>query len=102
MIQFGGFDKNGEVVHVNCITHNYSDLPMKGLGKSMEAVGINEPVIIPQSAGLNNIIWGYSKAEIERRAYELNAEIYWMELPCLNASDETKIQMWFSFKKPTP
>ena len=68
---------------------------MKGLGKSMESVGINEPVIIPQSAALEGVIWGYTEAGIERRAYELKAEIRWMELPPQNAADERKFQMWF-------
>jgi hypothetical protein len=69
---------------------------MKGLGKSMESVGIDEPVIIPYSAGMDTIIWDYTKAEIERRAYELKAEVKWMELPPQNTSDECKVQMWFS------
>ena len=95
MIKFGGFDKNGQALHIAWVTHRYSDLPMKGLGKSMESVGINEPVIIPQSAALEGVIWGYTEAEIERRAYELKAEIRWMELPPQNAADERKFQMWF-------
>ena len=96
MIKFGGFDKYGQALHIACVTHRYSDLPMKGLGKSMESVGIDGPVIIPQSAGLDTIIWDYTKAEIERRAYELKAVINWMELPPRNADDERKFQMWFS------
>jgi len=78
------------------LAHRYSDLPMKGLGKSMESVGIDEPVIIPQSAALEGVIWGYTKAEIERRAYELKAAIKWMELPPQNTADEQRFQMWFS------
>jgi len=96
MIKFGGFDKNGQALHIACVTHRYSDLPMKGLGKSMGSVGIDEPVIIPKSAGLETIIWDYTKAEIERRAYELKVEVKWMELPPQNAADEPKVQMWFS------
>lgn len=96
MIKFGGFDKDGQALHIACVTHRYSDLPMKGLGKSMESVGIDEPVIIPQSAALEGVTWGYTKAEIERRAYELKAEVKWMELPSQNAVDERKFQMWFS------
>jgi len=53
-------------------------------------------VIIPQSAALEGVIWGYTEAEIERRAYELKADIKWMELPPQNAADERKVQMWFS------
>lgn len=60
MIKFGGFDKYGQALHIACITHRYSDLPMKGLGKSMESVGIDEPVIIPYSARMNTIIWDYT------------------------------------------
>jgi len=96
MIKFGGFDKDGQALLIACVTHRYSDLPMKGLGKSMEIVGIDEPVIIPQSAGLETIIWDYTKAEIERRAYELKSEVKWMELPPQNSADEPKVQMWFS------
>lgn len=96
MIKFGGFDKDRQVLHVVCTTHRYSDLPMKGLGKSMESVEVDEPVIIPQSAALEGVTWEYTKAEIERRAYELKAEVKWMELPPQNAADERKIQMWFS------
>jgi len=96
MVKFGGFDKYGQALHISCVTHNYSDLPMKGLGKSMDSVGIDEPVIIPNSAGIETIIWDYTKAEIERRAYELKAEIKWMELPCKNSYDQQNIQMWFS------
>jgi hypothetical protein len=96
MIKFGGFDKNGRALHIACVTHSYSDLPMKELGKSMESVGIDEPVIIPQSAVLETIIWNYTKAEIDRRAYELKAEVFWMELPPQNTADERKVQMWFS------
>lgn len=93
MVKFGGFDKNGQALHIACVTHRYSDLPMKGLGKSMESVGIDE---LAQSAGLETIIWDYTKAEIERRAYELKAEVKWMELPPQNATDERKVHMWFS------
>lgn len=96
MIKFGGFDKDGQALHIICVTHRYSDLPMKGLGKSMGSVGIDEPVIIPQSAALDDVIWGYTKTEIERRAYELKANVKWMELPQQNAADERKIQMCFS------
>lgn len=96
MIKFGGFDKDGQALHIACVTHLYADLPRKGLGKSMEGVGIAEPVIIPQSAAFEGVTWGYVEAEIERRAYELKAEIKWMELPTQNADDERKVQMWFS------
>lgn len=96
MIKFGGFDKDGQALHIDCVTHRYSDLLMKGLGKSMESVGIDEPVIIPQSAAHEGVIWGYTEAEIERRAYELKAEVKWMELPPQNAAEERKFQMWFS------
>jgi len=96
MIKFGGFDKDGQALHIACVTHRYSDLPMKGLGKSMEGVGTDEPVIIPESAALEGVIWGYTEAEMERRAYELKAEIKWMELPLQNAANERKFQMWFS------
>ena len=63
--------------------HRYSDLPMKGLGKSMDSVGLDEPVIIPQSATLEDVIWEFTVAGIERRAYELKAETNWMELQTL-------------------
>lgn len=96
MIKFGGFDKDGHALHIACVTHRYSDLPMKGLGKSMERVGIDEPVIIPQSAALEGVTWGYTEAEIERRAYELKAEVMWMELQPKNTADERRFQMWFS------
>jgi hypothetical protein len=96
MVKFGGFDKDGQVLHITCTTHHYSDLPIKGLGKSMESVGIDEPVIIPQSATLEGVIWGYTKAEIERRAYELKADIKWMELSLQNTTDERRFQVWFS------
>ena len=96
MIKFGGFDKDGQALHIACVTHSYSDLPMKGLGKSMERVGIDEPVIIPQSAALGGVTWGYTEAEIECRAYELKAKVKWMELPPQNAADERRVQMWFS------
>jgi hypothetical protein len=46
MIKFGGFDKDGQVLLIPCVTHHYSDLPMKGLGKSMDDVGIDEPQFI--------------------------------------------------------
>lgn len=96
MIKFGGFNKDGQASHTACVAHRYSDLPMQGLGKSMESVGIDEPVIIPQSAALEGVTWGYTEAEIERRAYELKAEVKWMELPSQNATDERRVQMWFS------
>lgn len=96
MIKLRGFDKDGQALHIACVTHRYSDLPMKGLGKSMENVGIDEPVIIPQSAGFETIIWDYTKAEIERRAYELKAEVKWMELPPREIGSERQFQMWFS------
>ena len=95
MIKIGGFDKDGQALHVASVTHRYSDLPMKGLGKSMDSVGIDEPVIIPQSAALEGVTWGYTKEEIERKAYELKAEVKWMELPPQNVADERKVQMWF-------
>jgi len=96
MIKFGGFDKDGQVLQIPCVTHHYSDLPMKGLGKSMDDVGIDEPVIILQSVVFQEVTWDYTKAEIERRAYELKAEIKCMELSSQNAYDERKFQMWFS------
>lgn len=96
MIKFGGFDKDGQALHIACVTHHYFDLPNKGLGKSMESVGIYEPVIIPQSAALEGVIWAYTEAEIKRRAYELKAYVKWMELPLQNYADEHKVQMWFS------
>ena len=69
---------------------------MKGLSKSMEGVGVDEPVIIPQSAGLETIIWDYTKAEIYCRAYELKAEVKWMELTPQNDTNERRFRMWFS------
>lgn len=96
MKNIGGFDKDGQALHIACVTHHYSDLPMKGLGKSMDSVGIDEPVIIPQSATFEGVTWGFTEAEIERRAYELKAKVKWMELPPQNAADERKIQVWFS------
>jgi len=93
MIKFNDFDKDG---HISRVTHLYSDLKMKGLGKSMESVDIDEPVIIPQSAVLDAVIWDYTKAEIKRRACELKAAVNWVELQPQNVSDEMKIQMWFS------
>ena len=95
MVKFEGFDKNGEVIFSTCKTHNFFDLPMKGLGKSLGGVGIDEPVIIPQSAREDKILLGYTLAEIERRADELKAEIRWKELPAQSLSDEQKTQMWF-------
>lgn len=88
--------RGGQVLHTTCVTHHYSDLPLKGFAKSMEGVGVNEPVIIPQSAVLEDVIWRFTKAEIKRRARELKAEVKWMELPPKNAFDERKVQMWFS------
>lgn len=96
MVKFEGFDENSKALHTTCITHYYSDLPMKGLGKNMENIGIGEPLYIPQSAAFDSIIWRYTEAEIERRAYELNAEVKWMELPLQNIADECKYLMWFS------
>lgn len=96
MIKFGGFDKDGNITHIECVAHHYSDLPMKGLGKNMESVEIDEPVIIPYSAAYDSVIWGYTEAEIKRRAYELKAEIKWTDLPPQTSSEERKIQMWFS------
>ena len=96
MIKFGDFDKDGQALHIACVTHRYSDLPMKGLGKSMEGVGVDEPVIIPESDRLETITWGYTEAEIERRAYELKAEVKWMELTPQNDTNERRFQMWFS------
>ena len=101
MVKFKGYDKDGNVLYEDCVVHYFDDLPMKGLGKSMEGVNINEPVIISQSAALDDVIWGYTKAEIERRAFELGANIMQMELPMKKASDELKIQIWFS-KRSTP
>lgn len=95
MIKFGGFDMSGHVLFIACVTHQYSDLPMKGLGKSMDIVGLYEPVVITQSAALDRVTWGYTEAEIERRAYELEAKVNWMVLPPQNANDERKFQMWF-------
>lgn len=96
MIKFEGFSKDGDVIIKPCVTHHYHNLPMKGLGKSMESVGIDEPIIIPQSAGLDNITWGYTEAEIDRRAYELQAEINWLELPTQSSTNKRKFKVWFS------
>lgn len=89
------FDK--DLISVNCVTHNFENLPMKGLGRSMEGVGLYEPVIICESITLlNGLVWGYTEAEIERRAAELQAAINWMELPSDSCADARKFQMWFS------
>jgi len=94
LVLYGGFDENGNVKTVVCKKHQWDDLPMKGLGKDFSSVGVNEPVIIPRSVGAEGVIWGYTKAEIERRANELNADTQWMELP----SDPPKIKVWFAEK----
>ena len=96
MIKFNGFDEGGVVLTKECVVHSYADLPRKGLGKSMDGVGLDEPVIIPQSAAIEGVTWGYTEAEIERRAYELKCDVKWMELPPKNVSDERVFQMWFS------
>lgn len=88
------FDDN--LIPVDCITHKFSDLPKKGLGRSMDGVGINEPVII-HDYDTDEVEWGYTKAEIERREYELQATTNWMELPSDNLG--RKIKMWFSKTK---
>ena len=98
MVKFEGFDKRGEVIFSKCTTHYYHDLPMKGLGKSMDGVGIDEPVIIPQSVGIDLTdltIWGFTKAEILRRAKELGADVKFKEMVDENPNDGTKTQMWF-------
>ena len=98
MIRFDGFDEKGNVMTSPCNSHLYSTLPNKGLGRSMEGVGLNEPVIIPKSAAIEGVTWGYTEAEIYRRQHELQAEINWMELPLFGTDEEPKIQMWFSPK----
>jgi hypothetical protein len=100
MIKFVGYDEKGNAMHEACVTHLYADLPGKGFARSFEGVGIDEPVIILESqVVLNPIGWGYTQAEIERRAYELDADTNWMELPARNLSDYGRVQMWFSKKK---
>ena len=96
MVKFQGFDENGQVVVSEQKTHQYSDLPMKGLGKDMSSVGLNEPVTIPQSATIDSVIWGYTMAEIERRCNELSAKASWRELPPQSPSDGVRFEMWFS------
>jgi len=95
MVKFEGFDKNGKIKVSDCKTHHYADLPMKGLGKSMEGVGIDEPVIISQSAGFDQTISDYTRAEIERRAEELDADVKWKEMMRQKSYDEPMFQMWF-------
>ena len=95
MVKFVGFDKNGKVILVSCKFFNYSDLPKKGLGKSMEEVNLYEPLIIHKSSIDDNITWGYTACEIESRAYELNSEIAFMEIPPDSKTGEKKYQIWF-------
>lgn len=76
----------------------YKDLHGKGLGKSFEGVGINQPVIITLSDMEEPIVFGYSKAEMERRAHELSADMNSMILPPESCSEANRIKFWFSPK----
>lgn len=98
MIKHVGYDKDGKVLGVQCKEHNYDELPQKGLGKSFANVGLMEPVNIPASVGYNLAIWNHSKVEIERRAVELDAQMYWRELPSTKPSGEHSYQLWFAKK----
>jgi hypothetical protein len=95
MVKFDGFNEKGEVVVKPCVTHKFYELPMKGLGKSMEGVGLDEVVIISEFDIRDNVIWGYTKAEIDRRAFELGAEVKWLDRAPEPPDYERRIEICF-------
>ena len=99
MFKLEGFNNAGFAIIGKLKEYKYSELPAKGLGKSMESVGINEAVIILQSDIPDYAIWTYTEAEIERRAYELNADINLQELPPSDSSSEKRYRIWLSPKR---
>lgn len=104
MINLTGFDKNGVMTIRNCSIYDYDDLPMKGFGKDFTGVCINDLIIIPQSAILNDIVWEHTKNQIETRANDLKAAIVWREIPSGGIDKSTKYEMCFiskPFKKRT-
>lgn len=81
MVKFDGYNKDGAAQYKECVSHDYHKLPGKGLGRSMEGVELYEPVVVELRLMSETVTWGYSVAEIERRAHELNADIVRMEIP---------------------
>ena len=96
MIKLEGFDENGNLQFKQCTTHQYNDLPIKGLSRSLDGVELNEPVIIPKSCVLNFFEWKQFSREIERMAKQLNADIFYIALPPSSHDKSEKIQVWFS------
>lgn len=100
MEKFKCYDENGNVVFEKCKVHLGYELLHKGLGKDLSSVGLDEPIIFntPRDEA-DLIIWGYTQAEMERRAFELGAEIKCMQLPPKSLSDADKYQFWFTKNK---
>lgn len=103
MVKFGGYDKEGKVIEIKCKEHKFSDLPMNGLTRSFDNIGLYEPVIIPISEGINLDIWMIAQARIKNRAEVLKAQINWTEIypeillaGCCNVKNEPKYLVWFS------
>jgi hypothetical protein len=85
---------NGIVKVVPCKTHNWKDLPMDGLGKNFEGVGLYEHVIIPLSVNIDPI-WEFTKSKIELRAKELGACVCLVSIPSRSVSDCDEFIMVF-------
>jgi hypothetical protein len=72
------------------------DLPMKGLGFSFDYVGLNSLVLVPFSIGFNDVVWSSTQDKMKQRAYELNADVNYMEVPDVAPFDQRYVLMWFS------
>lgn len=78
--------------------HYYKDLPSKGLGRSFDDVGLDEPVIIPFAFETYDVIWESSIENMKQRASELDAEVLLQMLLSTGAGDYDKYKVWFKKK----
>lgn len=76
----------------------YKNLPGKGFGRSFDGIDMYTPVIISATDAMDRLIFGYSEAEMERRAFELNADMNSMVIPSESCSEPNRIKFWFSPK----
>jgi hypothetical protein len=72
------------------------DLPMKGLGFSFDSVELNSCVLVPYSIGLEDVVWSFTQDNMKQRAYELNADVNYMEVPDVPPFGQRYVLMWFS------
>lgn len=73
----------------------FSSLPNKGLLKSFDAVGLNEPIEMSSSDFYDKDIFEMQVQHIEARAKELKATLHVYQLPSASISHSDKYRVMF-------